>query len=69
MIIVNAAKVVLTSGKADSKDVYRHSGYPGGLKRETYADLLARKPGGGRPPRRSGACCRRARSAARCSRS
>ena len=23
---------------------YRHSGYPGGLKRETYAELLARKP-------------------------
>jgi large subunit ribosomal protein L13 len=44
VIIVNAAKVVLTSGKAESKDVVRYSGYPGGLKRESYADLLARKP-------------------------
>jgi large subunit ribosomal protein L13 len=37
-------KVVLTSGKADRKEVYRHSQYPGGLTRETYANLLARKP-------------------------
>jgi len=44
VIIVNASKVVLTSGKADAKGVYRHSGYPGGLTRETYAQFLARKP-------------------------
>jgi large subunit ribosomal protein L13 len=44
VIIVNAAKVVLTSGKADRKDVYRHSGYPGGLRSETYAQMQARKP-------------------------
>jgi large subunit ribosomal protein L13 len=45
VIIVNADKVVLTNGKADKKMVYRHSGYPGGLKEETYGNLLARKPG------------------------
>jgi len=44
VIIVNADKVVLTSGKAERKPVYRHSGYPGGLKSETFAQLLARKP-------------------------
>ena len=44
VIVVNAAKVVLTSGKADDKAVVRHSGYPGGLKSESYAHLLARKP-------------------------
>jgi large subunit ribosomal protein L13 len=44
VIVVNADKVVLTSGKADRKEVYRHSQYPGGLTRETYANLLARKP-------------------------
>ena len=44
VIVVNAAKVVLTSGKAERKTVYRHSGYPGGLTAESYADLLARKP-------------------------
>ena len=44
VIIVNAEKVVLTSGKADRKLVHRHSGYPGGLKSETYAAKMARKP-------------------------
>ncbi len=44
VIIVNADKVVLTSGKADRKMVHRHSGYPGGLKSQTYADLMAKKP-------------------------
>lgn len=44
VIIVNASKIVLTSGKADKKNVYRHTGYPGGLKTETYAQKLARKP-------------------------
>ena len=44
VIIVNADKVVLTSGKADKKLVHRHSGYPGGLRTRTYADLLAQRP-------------------------
>ncbi|CAN5447074.1 50S ribosomal protein L13 [soil metagenome] len=44
VIIVNARKVVLTSDKADRERVYRHSGYPGGLKSNSYAELLARKP-------------------------
>jgi large subunit ribosomal protein L13 len=44
VIIVNADKVVLTAGKAERKEVFRHSGYPGGLKRRSYGDLLARHP-------------------------
>ena len=44
VVIINADKVVLTSGKAEKKMVYRHSGYPGGLKEQTYADLLGKKP-------------------------
>ncbi|MCB0995087.1 MAG: 50S ribosomal protein L13 [Acidimicrobiales bacterium] len=44
VIIVNADKVVLTSGKADTKMVYRHSGYPGGIRSATYGRLLATKP-------------------------
>jgi large subunit ribosomal protein L13 len=44
VVIINASKVVLTSGKAASKDVWSHSGYPGGIKRESYAQLLGRKP-------------------------
>lgn len=44
VIIINADKVVLTSDKAANKMVYRHSGYPGGIKSTTYADLLDTKP-------------------------
>ncbi len=44
VIVVNAASVVMTSGKADAKIRYRHSGYPGGLKSSLYSDELARRP-------------------------
>ena len=44
VIIINADKVVLTSGKADRKMVHRHSGYPGGITSNTYAEQLAKKP-------------------------
>ncbi|NQY56956.1 MAG: 50S ribosomal protein L13 [Ilumatobacteraceae bacterium] len=44
VIIVNADKVVMTAGKADRTIKYRHSGYPGGVKSESYAQLHGRKP-------------------------
>ncbi|MGH9139015.1 MAG: 50S ribosomal protein L13 [Acidimicrobiales bacterium] len=44
VVIVNASKVVLTAGKATRERVYRHSGYPGGLRSSSYAELLAKKP-------------------------
>lgn len=44
VVIVNAEKVVLTSDKLDKKKAYRHSGYPGGLKSITYAELMAKNP-------------------------
>jgi large subunit ribosomal protein L13 len=44
VIVVNADKIVLTSGKADTKLVRRHTGYPGGLKSRTYGEVLAAKP-------------------------
>lgn len=44
VIVVNAAGVVLTSDKADKKLAYRHSGYPGGLRSRSYAELLATRP-------------------------
>ncbi len=44
VIVVNAARVVMTSDKAQSKMAYRHSGYPGGLKSRSYAELLATRP-------------------------
>ena len=44
VIIVNADKIIMTSDKAAAKLAYRHSGYPGGLRSTTYAELLAEKP-------------------------
>ena len=44
VVIINASKVVLSSAKAEAKNVYRYSGYPGGLRTETYAHLLGRNP-------------------------
>ena len=44
VIIVNADKIVMTSNTAERTMVYRHSGYPGGIKSESYAHLHARKP-------------------------
>jgi large subunit ribosomal protein L13 len=44
VVIVNAAKVVLTSDKAEKKEYIRHSGYPGGIRRHNVGDLLVTKP-------------------------
>ena len=44
VIIINASKIVMTSGKSEKSMVYTYSGYPGGLKSETYQNLLNRKP-------------------------
>ena len=44
VVVVNADRVAVT-GKKQSQKVYRrHSGYPGGLKQETLADLQKRAP-------------------------
>ncbi|WP_068402222.1 50S ribosomal protein L13 [Kribbia dieselivorans] len=44
VIIINADKVALTGAKAEQKRAYRHSGYPGGLKSRTYAEMLESHP-------------------------
>src|SRR5690606_32672790 len=44
VIVVNAAKVVVTSDKADKKLSYRHTGYPGGLRTRLLRDELASRP-------------------------
>ena len=44
VVVINADKVILTSDKAAEKMAYRHSGYPGGLRSTTYAELLEKSP-------------------------
>jgi large subunit ribosomal protein L13 len=40
VVIVNASKVVMSSGKADRHMLYRHTGYPGGIKSTTPKRIL-----------------------------
>ncbi|MEV5298629.1 MULTISPECIES: 50S ribosomal protein L13 [Amycolatopsis] len=44
VIIVNAEKVRLTGNKRDQKFAYRHSGYPGGLRKRSFGELLDTRP-------------------------
>jgi large subunit ribosomal protein L13 len=44
VIVINADKVALTGQKLEQKRAYRHSGYPGGLRAVSYADLMAKHP-------------------------
>lgn len=44
VVVVNAKEVKVTGNKRTDKMYYRHSMYPGGLKGESFQDLLQRKP-------------------------
>ncbi|HEY8908895.1 MAG TPA: 50S ribosomal protein L13 [Desulfosporosinus sp.] len=44
VIIINAAKLVLTGNKLNDKMYRRHSGYPGGLKEVPYKKLMQIMP-------------------------
>lgn len=42
--VTNASKIKVTGKKEMNKVYRRHSGYPGGLKQETFDKMIARKP-------------------------
>ena len=44
VIVVNSEKIRVTGKKPEQKMYKRFSGYPGGLKLETYESLLKRRP-------------------------
>lgn len=44
VLVTNASKVAISGKKRQTKVYTRHSGYPGGLKQETFEKTLARKP-------------------------
>ena len=44
IIVVNAEKLRLTGNKVDNKLYYHHTGYPGGIRAQSAADLLKKKP-------------------------
>lgn len=44
VIVINADKVRVTGKREAMKEYIHYSGYPGGLKIRSFAELLARKP-------------------------
>lgn len=44
VIIINAEKVAISGNKRETKFLYRHSGYPGGLRKRSVGEMLETKP-------------------------
>lgn len=44
IVVVNAEKVRVTGNKATDKIYHHHSGYPGGLKSQSFEKLMERAP-------------------------
>ena len=44
VIVINADKIALSGNKLEQKRAYRHSGYPGGLRAVSYAELMDKHP-------------------------
>lgn len=44
VVIINADKVAISGNKLEGKKLYRHSGYPGGLREQTVGEVLATRP-------------------------
>ena len=44
VIVINADKVAVTGKKRSEKIYKRHTGYPGGLRETTLAEMRAKKP-------------------------
>lgn len=44
IVVVNAQHIRVTGNKAQDKIYYRHTQYMGGIKSDTFNQLLARKP-------------------------
>ena len=44
VVIVNAEKIAVSGNKRDNKYVYRHSGYPGGLRQRSVGEMIEKHP-------------------------
>ena len=44
IVVVNAEKIKVTGNKRQNKIYYRHSGFPGGLKKINFANLQKKSP-------------------------
>ncbi len=44
VIVINAAKVKMTGKRELQKTYFRHSGYPGGARTSSYAEMMEKRP-------------------------
>lgn len=44
VVVINAAKAVVTGNKEEGKLYYRHSGFPGGIKQATLKEVRGNAP-------------------------
>ncbi|GAA2569450.1 50S ribosomal protein L13 [Pseudonocardia hydrocarbonoxydans] len=44
VVIVNAEKISVSGNKRDDKFVYRHSGFPGGLRQRSVGEMIEKQP-------------------------
>ena len=44
VVVINAEKIKVTGKKLTEKIYYRHTGYPGGLRKRTLEEQLERRP-------------------------
>jgi large subunit ribosomal protein L13 len=44
VIVINASKLAIDARKAEAKQYFRHSGYPGGIRSRTLAEMMRKHP-------------------------
>ena len=44
IVVINAEKISLSGNKKDSKEYWRHTGYPGGQKVVSYKKMIKERP-------------------------
>jgi large subunit ribosomal protein L13 len=44
VVVVNAEKIAVSGNKREGKFIYRHSGFPGGLKKRTVGEMIEKHP-------------------------
>ena len=44
VIVINAEKIAVSGDKLTNKFAYSHSGYPGGLRKRTIGEMMAKNP-------------------------
>jgi large subunit ribosomal protein L13 len=44
VVVINACKIKVSGSKQDKKIYFRHSGYPGGIKSQTFKELFQKDP-------------------------